>query len=80
MAENEFKTSAWPSRIRGRVTAWERVGGQLGYLGTLVAIQRTSFPQLTLVLAGIWAAGAGTALWWRFVASRGPSALELIND
>ncbi|PSR32657.1 MAG: hypothetical protein C7B46_12915 [Sulfobacillus benefaciens] len=69
LAENEFKTSAWPSKIRGRVTAWERVGGQLGYLGTLIAVQHFSFPQLTLALAGIWAMGAGAALWWRIFSS-----------
>ncbi len=64
LAENEFKTSAWPSRIRGRVTAWERVGGQLGYLITLIAVQKQSFPKFTQTLGWIWMVGLVAAVIW----------------
>lgn len=64
LAENEFKTNAWPSAVRGTAIAWERAGGQLGYLLTLLAVHNLSFSQLSWVLVGIWATGSVAAIIW----------------
>lgn len=69
LAENEFKTAAWASSIRGRATAWERVGGQTGYAITLLITKGLSFRQFSWALVGVWCVGALAAIIWFALAS-----------
>lgn len=70
LAENAFKTSIWPSRVRGRMLAWERASGQLGYAATIVIMPRTSLPAFLHSLIAIWIVGLVAAILWAIAPRR----------
>lgn len=65
LAEDTFKTDAWPSRVRARLISVVRVAGLLGYAAVLLAARHTPLQLFLMVIAGVWSMGLVAAVvWW----------------
>lgn len=54
MAENDFKSRAWPNRLRARMTAGTRLIGQVGYIVALIVTRIWTPPALIRFTSVLW--------------------------
>lgn len=65
LAEDTFKTDAWPSRIRSRMIGLVRVAGLISYAILLSLVHGAPVHIFLRIVAGVWALGFLSALvWW----------------
>ncbi len=65
LAEDTFKTDAWPSRVRARLISVVRVAGLLGYAAVLLAARHTPLQPFLMLIATVWGVGLLAAVvWW----------------
>jgi hypothetical protein len=76
LAEDTFKSGAWPTRYRGRFTAASRIVGLLGYLLIITSIQHSSLQSFVIAIAAVWWLGFLAAGLWSAFSHKAPAGAE----